>query len=316
MNLPFLPDTASTLAPKVDALFLAMTLMTGSVAAGVFIVMIVFVLKYRRGANVDRRRPESSGRMQRRLETAWIAIPLLLFIAAFGWAAALYFDHAAPPDGALEIGVVAKQWMWKSEHGRGQREISELHVPVGVPVKLLMTSEDAIHSFYVPAFRLKQDVLPGRYTSLWFTATRAGEYHLFCAEYCGTDHSRMLGKIVALDPAQFQRWLRASHPERTMAARGATLFRQFGCSGCHGANAAVHAPSLESIFGRPVPLSDGTTVIADERYLRDSILLPAKEIAAGYAPIMPSFAGQVSEADLLDLIAYTKSLADREGTTR
>ena len=176
------------------------------------------------------------------MEIAWIAIPLLLFIAVFGWGATLYFDHAAPPPNALEIFVVAKQWMWKQQHATGQREIEELHVPSGIPIKLVMTSQDAIHSFFVPAFRVKQDVLPGRYTILWFTATAPGEYDLFCAEYCGTDHSRMLGKIVVLEPAQYQRWLEAHNTEPTMAMRGESLFRQFGCGGCHGAHAAVRSP--------------------------------------------------------------------------
>jgi len=209
----------------------------------------------------------------------------------------------------VDVFVVAKQWMWTLQHPSGQREINELHVARGQPVRLVMTSQDVIHSFFVPAFRLKQDVLPGRYTEMWFTPTRTGRFHLFCAEYCGTDHARMGGDIVVMEPADFERWLDAHGGTPDMAARGEALFRQYGCSGCHGANATIHAPDLAGLFGKPVPLADGTTVIADERYLRDSILLPRKEIAAGYEPIMPSFAGQIGEPDILDLIAYIRRLS-------
>jgi cytochrome c oxidase subunit 2 len=198
------------------------------------------------------------------------------------------------------------------QHPGGQREINTLHVPLGEDVKLIMTSQDVIHSFYVPAFRVKQDVLPGRYTVLWFTATRAGDYQLYCAEYCGTDHARMFGHVIALAPPQYQRWLDAQGATTTMAAHGEALFRALGCSGCHGANASVHAPALEGLYGRPVPLADGTTIIADDRYLRDSILLPKRQVAAGYEPIMPSFAGQVDEAEVLDLIAYIRHLGGKE----
>ncbi|MEO6749485.1 MAG: cytochrome c oxidase subunit II [Casimicrobiaceae bacterium] len=318
MKLPFLPVPASALADRYDTLFLAMTLLTGIVSTLIIVVMLVFAYRYRRGALVNRVLAPLAQRerTRRRIEFAWITIPLLLFIAAFTWAASLYYDRSTPPANALEVAVVAKQWMWKLEHTTGQREIDELHVPVGVPVKLVMTSQDAIHSFFVPAFRVKQDVLPGRYTVLWFTATRAGDFDIFCAEYCGTDHARMFGHVIALDPPQYQRWLITHDGAPTMAARGESLFRSNGCSGCHGTNAAVHAPSLEGLYGRPVPLADGTTVIADDRYVRDSILLPAKEVAAGYAPIMPSFAGQLDEADILDLIAYIRQLGDDRTPTR
>jgi cytochrome c oxidase subunit 2 len=171
-----------------------------------------------------------------------------------------------------------------------------------------MTSQDVIHDFSLPVFRIKQDVLPGRYTNLWFTATHPGEYHLFCAQYCGTDHSRMIGRIVVMAPAEFAEWLARGSGSPTMAAQGAALFRQYGCSGCHSANASVHAPRLEGLFGRPVQLADGSSVIADERYIHDSVMLPGKEIVAGYAPIMPSFQGQIGEDELQDIIEYVKSL--------
>ncbi len=312
MRLPFVAEPASALAQRYDVLFLAMTLLTGIVATAVVVVMLVFAFRYRRGSRASRLRAPLAQRerIRRRIEIAWITIPLLFFVAAFTWAAALYYDRSTPPAGALEVAVVARQWMWKLEHAGGQREIDQLHVPVGVPVKLTMTSQDAIHSFFVPAFRVKQDVLPGRYTVLWFTATRAGDFDIYCAEYCGTDHARMFGHVIALEPPEYARWLEAHDGTPSMAAHGETLFRALGCGGCHDPAATVHAPSLAGLYGRPVPLSDGTTVIADDDYLRDSILLPRKQVAAGYAPIMPSFAGQVDEADVLDLIAYIRHLAD------
>jgi cytochrome c oxidase subunit 2 len=291
-----------------------MTALTAAVSLAVTVVALGFLYRYRRLATVDRGRPAPDARLRRRrrLEAVWIGVPLLLFIAMSAWSASLYYDRSTPPAGALEVAVVAKQWMWKLEHATGQREIDVLHVPVNVPVKLVMTSQDAIHSFFVPAFRVKQDVLPGRYTVLWFTATRAGDYPLYCAEYCGTDHAGMFGHVIALAPPQYQRWLDAQGATGTMAAHGEALYRALGCSGCHGANASVHAPALEGLYGRPVPLADGTTALADDRYVRDSILLPRSQVAAGYAPIMPSFAGQVDEADVLDLIAYIRHLGGRE----
>jgi cytochrome c oxidase subunit 2 len=224
------------------------------------------------------------------------------------WGANLYFQYARPPSQTLEIYVLAKQWMWKVEHGNGRREINELHVPRGQDIKLVMTSQDVIHSFYLPAFRVKHDVLPGRYDALWFRPTQTGVYHLFCAEYCGTDHSRMGGRIVVMEPEDFGRWLSGGTPTPSLAAAGEAKFREFGCGGCHGENATVHAPPLERIFGREVPLANGQFVHADERYIRDSILLPGRDVAAGYPDVMPSFAGRVSEEDILELIAYLKSL--------
>ncbi len=306
-----LPPEASTLAPRIDALLFAVTGVTTAVALAVFVTMIVFAIRYRAGSKARRADdvPAAQARARRRVEVAWTLVPLLLFIAAFAWATQLYVARAAPPAEAVDVFVVAKQWMWTLQHPSGQREINELHVARGQPVRLVMTSQDVIHSFFVPAFRLKQDVLPGRYTEMWFTPTRTGRFHLFCAEYCGTDHARMGGDIVVMEPADFERWLDAHGGTPDMAARGEALFRQYGCSGCHGANATIHAPDLAGLFGKPVPLADGTTVIADERYLRDSILLPRKEIAAGYEPIMPSFAGQIGEPDILDLIAYIRRLS-------
>ena len=306
-----LPDQASTIAPGVDHLLYAVTAVTAGVGMAIFVTMIVLGIRYREGSSAPRAEdvPAAQARARRRVEIAWTLTPLLLFLGAFAWGARLYVLRAHAPADAMEIFVVARQWMWKLQHPGGQREINELHVPRGEPIKLVMTSEDVIHSFFVPAFRLKQDVLPDRYTELWFTPTQTGRFHLFCAEYCGTDHARMGGDIVVMEPADFARWLVAHNAGADMATRGEARFREYGCSGCHGENAVVHAPNLAGVYGKPVPLADGTTVLADERYLRDSILLPLKEVAAGYEPIMPSFAGKIGEDDILDLIAYIKSLA-------
>jgi cytochrome c oxidase subunit 2 len=313
-----LPAEASTIAPRVDHLLYAVTAVTAGVALAIFCVMIVFGIRYRAGSRAPRAEdvPAAQARARRRVEAAWTLIPLLLFLAGFAWAARVYVARGTPPPNALELFVVAKQWMWKLQHPGGQREIDEMHVPRGQPIKLVMTSQDVIHSFFVPAFRLKQDVLPGRYTEMWFTATSTGRFHLFCAEYCGTDHARMGGDVVVMEPADYARWLNAHRGAPDMATRGEELFRHYGCSGCHGATAAVHAPNLAGLYGKPVPLADGTTTIADERYIRDSILLPRREVAAGYEPIMPSFAGQIGEDDILDLIAYIKRLAEPEERPR
>jgi cytochrome c oxidase subunit II len=308
-----MPTAASAFAGKVDVLLWTMTAVTGTVAAGIFILLVVFAIRYRRAAVVNRTlsRSPATRRRQRALEYTWIAVPLAIFIGFFVWAAALYFNYESPPRGALEIYVVARQWMWKLEQPNGRREIDELHVPRGRPVKLIMTSQDVIHSFFVPGFRLKRDVVPGMFTILWFTPTVNGEYHLFCSEYCGTDHSRMGGRVVVMEPQAYAHWLASGNHEPSLATSGEAKFRAFGCSGCHSAGAAVHAPDLANLYGRTIPLANGQFVQVDERYLRDSILLPGSELAAGYPNIMPSFAGRVSEQDLLELIAYIKSMAPR-----
>jgi len=313
-----LPPQASTIAPRVDHLFYAVLGVTGAVTLAIIVLMIVFGIRYRAGSRTRRSEdvPATQARARKRVEIAWTLTPLILFMGAFAWAARIYVVRADAPPDAMELFVVAKQWMWKLQHEGGQREIDEMHVPRGRAVKLVMTSEDVIHSFFVPSFRLKQDVLPGRYAELWFTATQAGRFHLFCAEYCGTDHAAMRGEVVVMEPAEYAQWLNEHRSALDMASRGEALFRQYGCSGCHGENASVHAPELAGVYGKPVPLADGSTVVADDRYVRDSILLPTKEVAAGYAPIMPSFAGQIGEEDILDLIAYIRALAPRSERPR
>ncbi|HEY1899320.1 MAG TPA: cytochrome c oxidase subunit II [Steroidobacteraceae bacterium] len=298
---------ASSLAPQVDALFWFMVALCGTVALGVICAIVYFSIRYRRGSPADRSgEPPSS----LPVELTWTLIPGVLFTGVFIWSLFLFVRMRTPPADAQTIYIVAKQWMWKAQHAGGQREINTLHVPLGVPIRLTMTSQDVIHSFYVPAFRVKQDVLPGRYTQLWFKATKLGHYELFCAEYCGLDHSKMGGQIVVMRPSDYARWLEGHAGPGTLAAQGAALFRARGCSGCHGPNASVHAPDLDGLYGHPVQLAGGSQVIADERYIRDSIMLPDQHIVAGYQPLMPSFAGQLSEEDVLALIAYLKSTSE------
>lgn len=298
-----LSQGASSVAGRVDLLFASMLALTGAVALGVLATLVWFSIRYRRGARASR------GLVQRRLgiELAWTLVPLALFVAVYAWAAHDFLLLYEPPANALPVYVVAKQWMWKLQHAAGRREINELHLPLGQPVRLVMTAQDAIHSFYVPAFRLKQDVLPGRYTSLWFTPTQLGEFHLFCAEYCGSEHAQMVGRIVVMPPAEFARWVAAGPAEPGLAQDGFARFRALGCSGCHTPGSPVNAPSLRGLLGREVHLADGRSRVADENYVRDSILLPRKDVVAGFEPVMPSFAGQVSEEDIQALLAYIRS---------
>ena len=295
---------ASDIARSVDLLFFSMLGLTGVVAIAVATLIVVFAVRYRRGSTADRSAAPIRGR---RLEIAWTLVPLAIFFGIFAWGAVVYGRFYRPPPGAMPVYVVGKQWMWKLQHTNGRREINELHLPLGEPVRLVLTTQDAIHSFFVPAFRIKQDAVPGRYTTITFTPTQLGTFDLRCAEYCGTDHARMTGRIVVMQPAEFRRWLAAGVQGNTMAARGFELFRAHGCSGCHSARSTVHAPDLTGVAGGPVHLADGRTMIADDGYLRDSMLLPTKDVVAGFEPVMPSFVGQLSEEDILDLIAYLKS---------
>jgi cytochrome c oxidase subunit 2 len=249
------------------------------------------------------------------LELTWSIIPMGVFLVIFFWGAVVYFQERTPPRDATEVYVVAKQWMWKLEHAEGQREINELHIPVGRDVKMIMTSQDAIHSFYVPAFRIKQDVLPGRYTVAWFRATKPGTYHLFCAEYCGTQHSGMIGSVVVMEPAQYETWMSAGS-NGPLSAGGQKIFAELGCVTCHRTDAPGRGPNLQGLFGRPVQLEDGRTVIADENYIRESILDPGAKVVKGFKPVMPTFQGLVSEEQLNALVAYVKSLsAAKPGTS-
>ncbi|MBV8030701.1 MAG: cytochrome c oxidase subunit II [Betaproteobacteria bacterium] len=299
--LPAASDTAS----RVDALFLVVLAVTGAVTLAIFAVMAVFAIRYRRGSPAQRASPPTQSRV---VELTWTFTPLAVFLCFFAWAALVYGSFYRADPAAMTIYVVGKQWMWKAQHANGRREIDELHLPAGQPVRLVLSSEDVIHSFFVPAFRIKQDAVPGRYTAISFTPTRPGVYRLHCAEYCGTDHANMGGRVYVMQPAAFAQWLEQGPSGASLAAQGFELFRRLGCSGCHDARSSVHAPELDGVYGRTVHLADGRTIVADEPYLRDSILLPKKDVVAGFEPIMPSFQGQVSEADLSALISFLKSL--------
>lgn len=293
--------SASVAGSQTDALFITMLLLCGGMALLLAAVMVFFAVRYRAGSAADRSEPPSHANG---LEAAWTILPLLLFLGVFAWAAWVYVAQRQPPADALPVYVTGKQWMWKLQHSGGRREINELHVPLGQPVKLVMTSEDAIHSFFIPAFRVKQDVLPGRYSTLWFTASKLGDFRLFCAEYCGSEHSAMVGRVVVMQPADYARWLAAGPAEPGLAERGARLFRENGCVGCHDAASTVRSPDLRGIFGRRTALQNGRQVTADETYLRDAMVVPAKDIVAGYQPLMPSYAGQLSEEDIQALLVY------------
>nr|WP_157091762.1 cytochrome c oxidase subunit II [Methylobacterium nodulans] len=305
--MSFWPETASTLAQRIDVIFAGLLALSGTILLLVLCLLIGFSVRYRRGSAAPRGpMPEV---MSREFEIGWTSATLFLFVFLFWWATSVEIKAFLPPKDAIEVQVVAKQWMWKTLHSNGAREINELHVPIGVPVRLALRSQDVIHSFFVPAFRLKQDVVPGQLHETWFQATKLGVFHLLCAEYCGTDHSRMRGKIVVMTPEDYAAWLAAQPEGDDLAKEGAALFVERGCSGCHAPSAKVHAPSLAGLYGRTVALSDGRIVTADEAYLRDSILQPKKDVVAGYEPIMPSFAGRLSEGEIQSLVAYIRSLA-------
>jgi cytochrome c oxidase subunit 2 len=303
------PQTASLYARHVDGLIWSFTALVVLLTAPVFILIFAFAVRYRRGKAADRTQPPDRSVL---VETSWTLLPFLLTVGFFIYAAWLFFQLHRPPADALTIDVVAKQWMWKFQHPEGQREINTLHVPVGQPVKLIMTSQDVIHSLYLPALRIKQDVLPGRYTTLWFAADRPGVYRLHCAEFCGTDHAVMGGGLYVMTQQDYARWLQQSGVDASLAAQGAALFRQLGCSGCHGPSATVHAPKLEGVYGRQTPLSDGRIVTADEQYVHDSIVQPNRDVAAGYPDIMPTFGNVLSEEQVMQLVAYVKSLGTQE----
>jgi len=289
----------------VDLLFAGLLLASSLVLGLLFFLLILFCVRYRASNPADR---EHRIRKSWHWEVAWTAASFVFFLVLFVWGADIYFQIFRTPPDELSVFVVAKQWMWKVQHAGGQSEINALHIPINRPIRLVMASQDVIHSFFIPALRLKHDVVPGRYQDLEIMAQRPGHYHLFCAEYCGTEHSGMTGEIVAMDAADYAAWLAQQTPSASLAQEGGELFRELGCSGCHGTGSKVHAPPLEGVYGNPVPLSDGSIVTADDKYIRDSILLPRSQVAAGYEPLMPSFEGKVSEDQLLRLVAYIKSI--------
>jgi cytochrome c oxidase subunit II len=303
-GFPLFPEQASTMAGRVDALYLALLGIAGFFSVLIAVLVVGFAIKYRR------RSPDEVGTPihgNLTLEAVWTLVPLGIVFVIFLWGAEIFFSMSRIPPQAMEVYVVGKRWMWKTQHLSGQREINELHVPVGVPVKLLLTSEDVIHSFYVPAFRIKKDAVPGRYATLWFQATKPGKYHLFCAEYCGTKHSGMIGSVVVMEPAAFQTWLTGGGTG-SLAAEGEKIFQSLGCVTCHRPDSAGRGPRLEGLVGRTVALAGGAEVVADADYVRESIVTPAAKVVAGYQPIMPTYQGLVSEEGLMQLIAYIQSL--------
>ena len=313
MNDFLFPPRASTLAGDVDLLYSFLVLTAVTMIALIFGAMIVFAIRYRRSRAAQTAREGRRINDWALLELGWTFAPFCIMLVMFGWGAKLYFDESRPPGDALEIYVVGKQWMWKLQHEGGRSEINTMHVPVGRPVKLIMASEDVIHSFYVPAFRVKRDVVPGRYSTLWFQATETGTFPFHCAEYCGTDHSRMGGTVTVMDPADYEAWLAGVKRGMSTSERGAELFEDYGCASCHLTATQGRCPPLTNVFNHTVELDNGSTVLADEEYIRRSVLEPNAQIVSGYsANLMPNFQGQVSEEDLLLLIAYIKSLSQPE----
>jgi cytochrome c oxidase subunit II len=292
----------------VDALYFYLVAVTIFFSVLIALAITYFAIRYRMRSRTDAPQP-IAGSMK--LETLWTVIPFLISMSMFVWGANIFFHQYRIPKDAMEITVVGKQWMWKLQHPTGQREINELHVPVGTKVKLLMTTEDVLHSFYIPAFRIKQDVIPGRYTMIWFEATKPGRYHLFCAEYCGTNHSGMTGYIDVMEKTDFDNWLAGNANSTSPVEAGRQLYtNKLGCASCHGENGqGGRGPALAGLLGRPTQLASGQTVTPDEAYVRESILNPGGQIVAGYENIMPTFAGQISEEELLQLISFVKSLS-------
>ena len=305
-QLPFVPEQASNFAPQVDALMAFISAVCFFFTVVITIAIVYFFFQYRR------KQPHAVGAQlhgDSRLETLWIVIPLILAMTMFSWGAVVYVDYRRAPDDTLDIYVVAKQWMWKAQQPNGIREINELHVPVNRNVRLILASEDVIHNFYVPAFRVKMDVVPGRYNTMWFRPTKTGRYHFFCSQYCGTSHAVMGGWVTVLEAAEYGTWLSGSTGgESNPALAGEKLFAERACISCHIGNGTGRAPSLNGVYGAQVLLADGSKVTADDAYIRESILQPSAKIVAGYQPLMPSFQGQLTEEQILALTAYIKSL--------
>jgi cytochrome c oxidase subunit II len=309
----------STFTTDYDLFFWIMVVVCGLVGLGIACVLIAFAVRYHR-RNDNELPTQIKGNVV--AEAIWITTPFILFLGMFAYGAKLYFDVELPPADALDIYVVAKQWMWKTQHPEGEREINELHVPIGRRVKLTMTSQDVIHSFFIPDFRIKQDVLPDRYTTLWFEAKTPGKYHLFCAEYCGTKHSGMIGWIYAMEPQEYQAWLEQGAPEGSLASTGEKLFHQFQCATCHHFDGHGPCPDLRGLFGRTVNIASGTsvtgptTVVADESFIREKVLNPRAKVVEGWKDnYMPSFQGQITEDQMIDLIAYIKAMGPPPGGT-
>ena len=304
------PAAASASAVESDHLILSFTMLILVLTVPVFVAITYFAFRYRQGVKVDRSHTELRSNL---LELSWMLIPFVLTLFFFGWGMKIFLQHKTVPAGALQIDAIGRQWMWKFQHPGGQSEIENLHVPRGEAVVIRMISQDVIHALYIPALRIQMDVLPDRYTQMWFKAERTGTYHLFCSEYCGTDHSVMGGMLTVMEPADYESWSTRSGSYQTLAEAGEVLFSSYGCAGCHGSQSTVRAPSLVGLFGKPVPLEDGTTIVADDQYIRNKILMPNNNKIAGYKQVMPSFKGVLAEDDLLRVIAYVKNLGLKTG---
>jgi cytochrome c oxidase subunit 2 len=307
MQVPLFPEAASTMARQVDYLYAYLGVVTIVMTALIFAAVFFFAVKYRRKHDDEIPKPIHGSLI---LEITWSIIPFIVMLSFFWWGAQIFFANASPPANAMDIYVVGKQWMWKIQYPEGQREINELHVPVNHPVKITLASEDVIHSFFIPAFRIKHDVVPGRYDTMWFTATKPGRYHIFCAEYCGTEHSGMVGWVTVMTESDYENWLAGGGTEGTMADQGGRLFEQLGCSTCHELDRQGRCPNLRGVYGSRIQFTDGSTRVADDAYIRESILNPNAKVVQGYkADVMPTYQGQLSEEQLLQLVVYIKSLA-------
>jgi cytochrome c oxidase subunit II len=309
--IPLRPPAASTIAEDVDRLHFTLTGVTLLFTVLIFGCIFFFMIKYRRRSD-DERAEQIEGNLP--LEVIWTGIPALICAGLFVWASALYVRNSRPPSASTEVFVIGKQWMWHIQHPEGPREIDELHVPVNVPIQLTMTSQDVIHDFYIPAFRVKKDVLPGRYTSIWFQATKVGTYHIFCGQYCGAEHSKMIGWVYVMEPTDYAAWLAGGVKNESMAQTGERLFNQLGCATCHAADNSGRGPTLVGLYGKQEKLRDGSTRTVDESLIRQAIVNPNSVLLPNYPPIMPTFQGQVDEEQVLQLIAYVKSLGTLERT--
>ena len=310
-GIPIFPDQASTFAKDVDALYFFIFTVSAFFALAVALSVIYFGIRYHMthdgeiGARIEGNLP---------LELLWSVIPTVIAMVMFGWGASVFYHLRRPPDEAMHIYAVGKQWMWKFQHPEGQREINELHIPAGRPIKITIGSEDVLHSLYFPAFRTKMDAIPGRYTELWFEANTPGTYHIFCTEYCGTNHAGMIGSVTVLEPSQYQAWLQGGGLEGTLAQRGARLFNDLACVTCHLDTGQGRGPSLKDIVGTTVELQDGSSATIDEAYLRESILNSQAKIVKGFQPLMPTFQGLISEENLAALIEHVKSMSPKATT--
>ncbi len=310
-GIPVFPDQASTFAKDVDALYFFIFAVSAFFALAVAVLVVYFGIRYHRsrerqtGARIEGNLP---------LELLWSVIPAVISMVMFGWGASVYYHLRRPPDESMHIYAVGKQWMWKFQHLEGQREINELHIPAGRPIKITISSEDVLHSLYFPAFRTKMDAIPGRYTELWFEATTPGTYHIFCTEYCGTNHAGMIGNVTVLEPSQYQAWLQGGGLEGTLAQRGARLFSGMACDSCHLDTGRGRGPSLKDIVGTTVELQDGSSATVDDTYLRESILNSQAKVVKGFQPLMPTFQGLISEENLVALIEHVKSMSPNATT--